>query len=86
MSYLTNINLQTPNNGFSEKSAFESGLLFLRDIVLFRTCHFSLFSAEPFRGGHQAKAKAKAEAEAEAEVEAEAEAKAKAEAKLSFYI
>ena len=48
LSYLLNINLQIPNFNFSEKTAFESGLLFLREkMFFFRTCHFSLFSAEP---------------------------------------
>ena len=35
MSYLLNIKLRIPNTNFSEKSAFGSGLLFLRDISLF---------------------------------------------------
>ena len=41
------MNLQIPNFHFSEKSAFESGLLFLIDISLFSNRTFSLFSAEP---------------------------------------
>ena len=35
VSYLLNINLQMPNTNFSEKSAFEPGLLFLQDRSLF---------------------------------------------------
>ena len=34
------MNFQIPNNDFSETSAFKSGLLFVRDIFLFRTCFF----------------------------------------------
>ena len=33
--YLLNINLQIPNKNFSEKSAFESGLLFLTGTLIF---------------------------------------------------
>ena len=42
MLYLFNINLKIPNNNFSEKSAFESGLLFLRDRALFSNLSFFL--------------------------------------------
>ena len=47
-SHLLNISFQTPNFDFFQKSASESGLLFLQDIVrFFRTCQLSLFWAEP---------------------------------------
>ena len=48
MSYLLNINFSVPNTNFSEKSAFEPGLLFLQDRGLFfGTRHFSLNFAKP---------------------------------------
>ena len=47
ISYLLNINLQTPNMNFVQKYAFESGLLFSRDIAFFHNLPFFLFSAEP---------------------------------------
>ena len=43
MSYLLNIYIQTPNSDFFKKSAFESGLLILRNIHLFSNFVFSCF-------------------------------------------
>ena len=42
ISYLLNINLRIPSSDFSEKSAFESGLLFYRDIAFLSNLSFSL--------------------------------------------
>ena len=47
ISYLLNINLQIPNSDFLEKSAFESGHLFLKDIRLFWACVFLCFLPSP---------------------------------------
>ena len=47
MLYLLSINLQAPNFDFFPESAFESGLLFLRNIALFPNLQFSSFSAGP---------------------------------------
>ena len=40
MSYLLDINLQIPGSNFSENSAFESGLLFLRNIAILSNLPF----------------------------------------------
>ena len=39
--YLLNINLKIPNKTFCGRSAFEPGLLFLRERPFFRTWHSS---------------------------------------------
>ena len=41
-------NLQIPNLNFSEKSAFESGLLILRESVFFSNLSFSLVWPNPY--------------------------------------
>ena len=47
--YLLNINLQIPNENFSEKSAFEPGLLFLSERGLFFELDFFLqFRPNPY--------------------------------------
>ena len=46
ISYLLNVNLETPDFDFFLKSAFESGLRFLRDAANFSNLSF-LFSADP---------------------------------------
>ena len=49
MSYLLNINLQIPNTNFSEKSAFEPGLLFLREKgISFKFDSFPYFLPNPY--------------------------------------
>ena len=40
--YTLNINLKIPNENISEKSAFESGLLFLTETLLFSNSSFFL--------------------------------------------
>ena len=47
LSYLLNINLQIPNKHFCEKSAFEPGLLFLRERGLFPNLFVFIFVAKP---------------------------------------
>ena len=46
ISYLPDIYFQTPNSDFFENSAFESGLLFLRNIQLFLNFVYWLCSCE----------------------------------------
>ena len=48
MSYLLNINLQMPNGDFSGKTAFESALLFVRDIVFSELVIFPCFRPNPY--------------------------------------
>ena len=46
--YLLNINLQIPNKNFSEKSAFEPGLLFFQETPFFELVIFHCFSPNPY--------------------------------------
>ena len=47
--YALNINLQIPNESFAEKSAFESGLLFLVERALFLNLSFvNCFRPNPY--------------------------------------
>ena len=46
--YLLNIDLQIPNKNFSEKSAFEPGLLFFQETFFFELVIFLHFSPNPY--------------------------------------